>query len=166
MKRIALIFSVAVSLFAQADTNDFVEFISQEEQPLPEAPKIKTVEVGQQSNTDSRSETSETLFQKSELNGSNTGRVQQQPSSIYFTLKQGLLKSNIESLTLEFLPSHSIVWQADQRLEQYADLTLSGAGYEDILGQIVKQFGVGACIRANNVIEIYDILNNRFYCEE
>ncbi|MDI5833289.1 hypothetical protein OCF84_20815 (plasmid) [Shewanella xiamenensis] len=166
MKRIVLILSLAISLFAQAKNNEFVEIISQEEQPLPETPKVVAVEVGAAEVKGVDVDQGDDYLLKSTIAANNQRAANLSSKVIYFTLKQGLLKSNIESLTMEFLPSHSIVWQADQRLEQYADLTLSGNGYEDVLGQIVKQFGIGACIRANNVIEIYDILNNRFYCEE
>jgi hypothetical protein len=93
-----------------------------------------------------------------------------QEGSVYgdptFELQQGLIKTNIERLTYELQPSHSVVWNADQRLEQYSTLVLTGKSYEAILEQIAMQYQIGACIRPNNVVEIYDIKANRFYCED
>ncbi|QIR16535.1 hypothetical protein [Shewanella aestuarii] len=84
----------------------------------------------------------------------------------HFELTQGLLKTNIVRLTDEFLPSHEVVWALDDRLEQYSNVTLVGDSYEDILEQIARQYVIGACIRPNNVVEMYDIKANRFYCED
>ncbi|GGB66198.1 hypothetical protein GCM10011607_28600 [Shewanella inventionis] len=83
-----------------------------------------------------------------------------------FQLSQGLLKTNVVRLTNEFLPGHEVVWTLDDRLEQYSDVLIVGDSYEDILEQIARQYVIGACIRPNNVVEMYDIKANRFYCED
>ncbi len=83
-----------------------------------------------------------------------------------FELTQGLVKSNIERLTSEQAPRYKVVWSTPKKSLQYADHQIFGADYEDLLEQIVKQYGLGACIRANDVVEIYDISSNRFFCED
>ena len=83
-----------------------------------------------------------------------------------FELEPGLLKTNIERLTQQFLPTYELVWSLDDRLEQYSNVSLVGESYEDLLEQISRQYIIGACIRPNNVVEMYDIKANRFYCED
>jgi hypothetical protein len=157
MKYIILL-SILLSPVVIADTDDFVEIVTEPFQSNS-IPNYPTIEVGApETQTEfSNALTSMPTTPSANVNTDVTKR---------FVLTQGLLKGNIERMTAEFLPSYSIVWQADQRIEQYADLTISGSGYYDLLNQVVKQYGIGACVRANDVIEIYNIQNNRFYCED
>tara|TARA_R110002033_G_scaffold135713_4_gene175331 strand:+ start:21760 stop:22167 length:408 start_codon:yes stop_codon:yes gene_type:complete len=90
-------------------------------------------------------------------------KPEQMPS---FNLEQGLLKTNIERLTSQYMPSFELVWSLDDRLEQYSNVVIMGDSYEDLLEQISSQYIIGACIRPNNVVEMYDIKANRFYCED
>ncbi|MBO1897649.1 hypothetical protein HNW13_018080 [Shewanella sp. BF02_Schw] len=83
-----------------------------------------------------------------------------------FDLEQGLLKTNIERLTSQYMPLYELVWSLDDRLEQYSNVAIVGDSYEDLLEQISRQYIIGACIRPNNVVEMYDIQANRFYCED
>ncbi|MFV7771945.1 hypothetical protein [Shewanella marisflavi] len=83
-----------------------------------------------------------------------------------FDLTQGLVKANIERLTAEQSPEYTVVWSTTKKALQYADHQIFGADYDDLLEQIVSQYGLGACIRANDVVEIYDIKANRYYCED
>lgn len=164
MRNIVFLLSMILSLSVFANPDEFVEIVTEEEKPLSKIPDHPPLEVGQIQTEESVLD--QPVFQAQPIIPQPIAQQPQIATLKHFTLNQGLLKNNIENLTAQFYPTYSIVWQVDQRLEQYADLTLSGTGYEDILEQIVKQFGLGACIRGNNVVEIYDILNNRFYCED
>ncbi len=139
-----------IALMPAVMASEFVEFGEQK----TVKPKVKDqVEFVEEHTTDT------TL-------GSPTQILSPNPTNKTFHLKQGLLKNNLESLTAEFKPDYQVVWQVKAPLVQYTAMTLSGNSYEEILEQVVKQFYVGACIRANMVVEIYDIVNNKYYCED
>lgn len=148
---------ILVSPLALANGDDFVEIIT-EPSGTQQLPSFPPLEVGTPENITELSNSIAALPRANSAVNSNLTK--------YFSLSQGLLKANIERMTVEFLPDYSVVWQVDPRIEQFSDLNISGTGFYDMLTQIVKQYGIGACIRANKVIEIYNIENNRFYCED
>lgn len=155
--RLPTLLLILISPFSLANGDDFVEIVT-DQSPTNELPKYPPLEVG---TPELKPEVSNLLPELPSAQASLNSSL-----NTSFSLNQGLLKDNIERMTVEFLPEYSVVWQVDPRIEQFANLNISGTGYYDLLSQIVKQYGIGACVRANKVIEIYNIQNNRFYCED
>ena len=155
--RLPTLLLILISPFSLANGDDFVEIVT-DQSPTNELPKYPPLEVG---TPDIKPVVNNLLPELPTAQSSTNSSL-----NTSFSLNQGLLKDNIERMTVDFLPEYSVVWQVDPRIEQFANLNISGTSYYDLLSQIVKQYGIGACVRANKVIEIYNIQNNRFYCED